>query len=230
MIALRDIACRYGSIEALSGVSIEIGAGESLAVAGPSGSGKTTLLRLIAGLQSPDRGEIELDGVVVSGPGIMLPPHRRAVGMAFQQPALWPHMTVAGNIGFPIGTWSRHERAARVQELLATMELTHLALRRPAEISGGEARRVALARALAARPRRLLLDEPLVNLPPDIRRRLLRYALEEAAAWGSGVVLVTHDQREAHGLCSRTAVLRAGRLEEVSSQTQTATGHPDQSE
>lgn len=211
MITVRDLSKSYGDVRALDQVSFEAAPGETIAISGPSGSGKTTLLRLIAGLERPDHGLVELDGEPASTPANLLAPHRRGIGFVFQEPALWPHMTVAQNIAFPILDWPRTERRARVDEILSAMRLDNLAGRHPSAISGGEARRVALGRALSSKPPRLLLDEPIVNLEPQLRAHSLDEVLQAAAELGSTVLMVTHDPIEAERF-SRIVRLDQGRI------------------
>jgi ABC-type Fe3+/spermidine/putrescine transport system ATPase subunit len=213
---------RFGPVAAVDGVSLAIGRGELFALLGPSGCGKTTLLRLIAGLEVPDAGIIRLGGVDVTG----VPAHRRPVHTVFQQYALFPHLTVAENVGFGLpyldralnGTRqrpNRAERAARVGEALAQVRLDGLGDRRPHQLSGGQRQRVALARALVLAPQVLLLDEPLAALDPALRREMQSEI--KALQRGSGLtfVLVTHDRDEALALSDRLAVLGHGRIEQI---------------
>jgi iron(III) transport system ATP-binding protein len=179
---------------------------------GASGSGKTTLLRLLAGLELPDAGRIYLDGRLASEPGWALAPHRRGIGFAFQRSALWPHMTVAQNIAFGLGDAPRDRVRVSVWRLLAEMQLDGLADRYPDQLSGGQSRRVALARALAPEPRFLLLDEPLTNIEPELKKRLLTVVRGHAERTGACVVYVTHDADEAAATGGRTSILRDGRL------------------
>ncbi|GAA5335582.1 ABC transporter ATP-binding protein [Thermus hydrothermalis] len=194
-------------------VRLEVEAGEVLALLGPSGSGKSTLLRLVAGLLTPDRGQVRLGPLDLTP----LPPERRGVGFLFQDYALFPHLTVAENIAFPLveARWPRERREARVQELLSRMELTPHAEKRPEALSGGEKQRVALARALAARPRLLLLDEPLGALDLRLREELLFFLRRTLREEGITTLLVTHDQGEAFLLAHRVALLREGRLVQI---------------
>ena len=197
----------------LSGVSLDVAGGEVLALLGPSGSGKTTVLRTVAGFESPDRGRVLLGGEDVT----RLPPERRNFGMVFQHYALFPHMTVGGNVAFGLEGrgLGKDAIARRVEEALALVDLPGYAGRRVGEISGGQQQRVALARALAPEPRILLLDEPLSNLDPALRertRRELRAAIERVAIT---TLLVTHEQEEAFHLGDRVAVLYRGVLQQV---------------
>ena len=200
-----------GSI--LDDVSVDVGAGERLALLGPSGSGKSTALRVAAGLQRPAAGRVLLDGADVT----RVPPHRRGIGLVFQDAALFPHRDVAGNVGFGprVAHLPQAERDARVAEALDLVGLAGTERRDVTTLSGGEAQRVALARALAPRPGVLLLDEPLGALDGPLRQRLqddLRELFERLALT---VVHVTHDVGEAFALGDRVAVLRDGRIAQV---------------
>ncbi len=197
----------------LSGLSLDVAGGEVLALLGPSGSGKTTVLRTVAGFETPDRGRILLGGEDVT----RLPPERRNFGMVFQHYALFPHLSVGGNVAFGLETrgLGKDAMARRVEESLALVDLPGYAARRVGEISGGQQQRVALARALAPEPRILLLDEPLSNLDPALRertRRELRRAIERVSIT---TLLVTHEQEEAFHLGDRVAVLYRGVLQQV---------------
>jgi iron(III) transport system ATP-binding protein len=183
-------------------------------VLGPSGCGKTTLLRLIAGFERPDDGSVAIEGATVAGPATFIPPERRRVGIVVQDHALFPHLTVAGNVAYGL---PRRDpgRAARVTETLELVGLEHLRDRSPAELSGGQQQRVALARALAPRPRVVLLDEPFANLDAALRSRLRLEVRRILQAAGATVVLVTHDQEEALSLADRVAVMDAGRVLQI---------------
>jgi len=200
---------------ALDVISLEVYEGECLVVLGPSGSGKTTLLRVIAGLEQPRSGRVELAGRDVTDVG-RFPPERRGVGMVFQDYALFPHMTVWENVAFGLSGRGAARRA-RVEELLELIGLRELARRYPHELSGGEQQRVALARALAPNPKVVLLDEPFSNLDADLRRAMRSEIKEILKGLGSTAVLVTHDQEEAFDLGDRIAVLNEGRLEQLGS-------------
>lgn len=194
-------------------VSLEVGSGERLALLGPSGSGKTTVLRVVAGLQRPTTGRVLVDGRDVT----RVPPHRRGIGLVFQDAALFPHRDVAGNVGFGprVAGLPDAECAARVEEALELVGLSGTERRDVTTLSGGEAQRVALARALAPRPGVLLLDEPLGALDGPLRQRLqddLRALFERLSLT---VVHVTHDVGEAFELGDRVAVLREGRVAQV---------------
>ena len=182
---------------------------------GPSGSGKTTVLRLIAGFESPDRGEIRIQGRVVSGAAVHVPPNRRNVGMVFQEYALFPHLTVAQNVSFGLRRMSREERERRLAEVLALAGLDGLEQRYPHELSGGQQQRVALARTIAPRPITVLLDEPFSNLDAGMRRRLRQEVADILRAHTIATVFVTHDREEAFAMADRVAVMNEGHLEQL---------------
>ena len=216
-LKLAGVTKTFDGLDAVRDVSLEVKDGEFLAVLGPSGCGKTTLLRLIAGFEKPTSGEIRIGGSVVSGNGIRVAPEKRRVGIVFQNYALWPHMTVAENVGYAlkVAKVDRAEARRRIEDALALVNLTGLGERRPASLSGGQRQRVALARCLVAAPSLVLFDEPLANL--DLH---LRAAMEdEFAAFhkrtGTTVVYITHDQAEAMALADRIAVMDRGRLAQV---------------
>ncbi|HLT62027.1 MAG TPA: ABC transporter ATP-binding protein, partial [Microlunatus sp.] len=193
---------------------LDIAPGELVALLGPSGCGKTTTLRMIAGFLRPDAGRVEVAGEDVTGLG----PEKRPSAMVFQNYALWPHMTVAKNVAFPlrIARVPRAEINRRVAEVLELVGLSHHADSRPARISGGEQQRAALARALVQRPKLLLLDEPLSNLDAKLRVRVREEIREIQQELGITTVIVTHDQEEAMAISDRVAVMNAGRIEQVS--------------
>jgi ABC-type sulfate/molybdate transport systems ATPase subunit len=215
MILLEEIAKAYGAILALKSVSLEIEQGETVVIQGPSGSGKTTLLRLIAGLELPDNGRILMDGDWVSGPGWATAPHTRDLGVVFQRSALWPHMTVSQNLRFAARRQSSREQQRWLHKLLDWTGLSGLADRYPSQLSGGEARRAALARALAPRPRRLLLDEPLTSVDPDRKTELLRVLRTFTQETGCTMLFITHIREEAQLAAGRLFQMRAGSLQEA---------------
>jgi putative spermidine/putrescine transport system ATP-binding protein len=212
-LRLDRLVKRYGAQAAVDGVSLDALRGECIALLGPSGCGKTTTLRLVAGFITPDSGTILLDGTAIE----RQPPHRRSIGMVFQNYALFPHLTAAGNVAF--GLEMRNlpaaERDARVREALATVGLAQLADRYPARMSGGQQQRVALARALVIRPDLLLLDEPLSNLDAGLRVEMREEIARLRAASGITTLFVTHDQEEALALADRVAVMDRGRIVEL---------------
>jgi iron(III) transport system ATP-binding protein len=207
MIRLAGVGKRFGDVAAVRDTSLCVERGEVVAVLGPSGCGKTTLLRLIAGFERPDSGTVEVAGELVAGPGAWVPPERRRVGMVFQDYALFPHLTVAENVGFGL---PRRQRPRRVPELLALVDLDGFSGRYPHELSGGEQQRVALARALAPGPELVLLDEPWSNLDGSLRESLRAEVTDIVRPLGVTVVLVTHDREEAFSLADRIALMREG--------------------
>jgi iron(III) transport system ATP-binding protein len=213
MISLIRVSKTFGSVIAVNQVSLETPPESSLVILGPSGSGKTTLLRLIAGLEIPDAGEIYLDGALASRPGWVKEPHRRGLGFMFQSSSLWPHMTVAQNILFGLHDLPKLDARNRLYELLENMSLTAVERRYPHQISGGEARRVALARTLAPKPHGLLLDEPLTNIDPELKSKLLLFIKHVVIQTKACLVYVTHDVAEAQQISSRVLTLTAGRLD-----------------
>jgi sulfate transport system ATP-binding protein len=216
-VSVQDVRKSFARFPALKGVSLDVHPGELLALLGPSGSGKTTLLRSIAGLDFPEEGQIRFDQKDVTFAAAA----DRGVGFVFQQYALFRHMTVAQNISFGLDIRkkadrpSKAERARRVEDLLALVELKGLGGRHPAQLSGGQRQRVALARALAVEPRILLLDEPFGALDATVRKALRRELRRIHDATGVTTVFVTHDQEEALELADRVAVLNRGQLEQV---------------
>ena len=202
----------------LAGVDLEVGEGAVLAVLGPSGGGKTTLLRIVAGLDRPDAGRVEVLGREVDGPGVFVPPEARRVGLVFQDYALFPHFTALENAAFGVPGPEGKTRAAETLEVLG---LSERAGQRPAELSGGEQQRVALARALAPQPAVLLLDEPFSNLDAALRAGVREEVAGLLRGLGATAVLVTHDREEAFALADRVAllidgvVLRSGTPEEL---------------
>ena len=214
-IALRTLGLvkRFGEVVAVDDVDLAVAEGEFVGVLGPSGCGKTTLLRLVAGFERPDAGGVEIDGQVVAGPRRDVPPERRRIGMVFQESALFPHLDVAGNIGFGLG---RRGREQRVAELVALVGLAGLQRRMPHELSGGQQQRVALARALAPDPALVLLDEPFSSLDATLRAQLRGEVRDILRTARATTVFVTHDQDEALEISDRVAVMRAGRIEQMS--------------
>ncbi len=211
MIEVRGLTKRYGDAVALDGVSMSVEPGEVLGLVGHSGSGKTTLLRVIAGLLAADLGSVSIDGVTVSDPAPLVPPRLRGVSMVFQTPALWPHMTVAENIRFTLEDVAGVEQDRRISRLLKKAGLEGFSDRFPGQLSGGEARRVSVLRALAPGKPYVLMDEPLVNLDPELKREI--HSLIRAETAGRGVLYVTHDASELEGFADRVLRLRGGRVE-----------------
>jgi iron(III) transport system ATP-binding protein len=210
MIRLENATKRFGDVAAVDRASFCVERGEVVALLGPSGCGKTTLLRLVAGFERPDEGIVEIDGgIVASSSGAWVPPERRRVGMVFQDYALFPHLTVAENVGFGL---PRRTRPGRVPELLGIVGLEAHGRRYPHELSGGQQQRVALARALAPAPELVLLDEPWSNVDPFLRESLRTEVVDIIRPLGVTVVLVTHDREEAFSLADRIALMREGQV------------------
>ena len=212
-VEVRGLAKRFGRTTAVDHVDLTVGDGEIVALVGPSGCGKSTLLMLVAGLLEPDAGTVSVGDRVVAGPGAWAPPEDRQVGVVFQDAALFPHLRVADNIAF--GVPRGRDRAARVEELLALVDLPGLGRRYPHELSGGQQQRVALARALAPGPRVVLFDEAFGNLDSTLRTTVRDATVAALRAAGAAGVFVTHDQAEALAVGDRVAVMRRGRLEHV---------------
>ena len=213
-VALSGVDKAYGRTVAADGVDLEVLPGELVTLIGPSGCGKSTVLRLLAGLERPDSGTVMLAGTEVAGPRRFVAPERRRVGLVFQDHALFPHLTVARNVGFGLDRLARSERAARVAEVLALVRLGDLAARYPHELSGGEQQRVALARAMAPGPTVVLLDEPFSSLDETLRAQVRAELVGVLRETRTTAVLVTHDQTEALSVGDRVVVMREGRVEQ----------------
>ena len=216
-LAIADIAKQYGRTQVLDGVSLEVESGETVVICGPSGAGKTVLLRLIAGTDSPDRGEIAIDGRSVLGLGA----EERDVGMAFQNFALYPHLNAYANIASPLEArgLARAEIKERVEKIAALLRIDHVLGHFPRELSNGQKQRTSLARALVRGPGVLLLDDPLRNVDAKLRYEMRLELPRLLTSFGSAVIYVTQDYREAMALGRRIAVLRCGRFEQVAAPT-----------
>jgi len=210
MLDVHDLCVRFGERTVLDHVSLHIDSGDVVALVGPSGSGKTTLLRVIAGLRQPDTGSVWLDDREITNE----PSHRRGVGLVFQDNQLFPHRTVGQNIAFGLRVAGRnkHAQRVRVDELLALVDLRGFADRSVGSLSGGEAKRVALARSLAPHPAVLLLDEPLNGLDPELHDRLATDLAALLRSTGTTALIVTHDRAEAAAIADRTVMLGRGPL------------------
>ena len=214
-VTLEDVVKRFGDVVAVDGVTLDVAPGEFFSLLGPSGSGKTTCLRMIAGFEQPTGGRILLDGRDVSD----LPPFERDVNTVFQDYALFPHMTVAQNVGYGLMVRKvpRDDRSGRVADALEMVRLQHLGNRKPGQLSGGQRQRVALARALVMRPKVLLLDEPLGALDLKLRQAMQIELKEIQQEVSLTFIYVTHDQEEALTMSDRLAVFNQGKVEQVGS-------------
>ncbi len=213
-ISTRNLSLTYGQTRVLHGVDIGLRRGQTLALLGPSGCGKTTLLRLVAGLLAPTVGDIFIDGRHVAGNAVLVPPEKRGLGMVFQDYALWPHLTVAGNVAFPLemAGVGRVERERRVTAALDRVGLAPMAQRSPSALSGGQQQRVAIARAIVGEPRIVLFDEPLSNLDRELRETMVAELGALIRDLGLTAIYVTHDQSEALTLADQVAVMDAGEI------------------
>lgn len=213
LVEFRAVTKRFGGVTAVADVSLALYPREFFALLGPSGCGKTTLMRMLAGFETPDEGQILLDGVDITA----VPPHLRPVNMMFQSYALFPHLSVADNIGYGLKREGlpRAEIDRRVAEMLALVKLDGLGKRRPDQLSGGQRQRVALARALAKRPKLLLLDEPMAALDRKLRESTQFELMDIQSELGTTFMVVTHDQDEAMTMADRMAVMDHGRLVQI---------------
>ena len=218
-IVLRGIDKQFGDFHAITQLDLEVREGELMTFLGPSGCGKTTTLRMVAGLELPTAGTIEVAGRVFNDAarGVAVPPEKRDMGMVFQSYAVWPHMTVARNIDYPlrIRNVAHAEREDRLARALSLVHLTGQESKYPHQLSGGQQQRVALARGLIMQPKVLLLDEPLSNLDARLRRGMRREIREIQQSLGMTMLYVTHDREEAEAISDRMAVMIAGRLAQV---------------
>ena len=217
VVELDALTKGFGAAAAVDALSLSIPHGTLVCLLGPSGCGKTTTLRLVAGFLDPDAGTIRVGGRTVSEPGRSLPPERRNMSMIFQSYALWPHMTIADNVGYGLRVRrvERAERARRVATIIEVAHLTELAQRYPHELSGGQQQRAALARALVVEPETLLLDEPLSNLDANLREEMRFEIRRLHDAYKYTTIYVTHDQSEAMTTADTIVVMNQGRVEQV---------------
>jgi iron(III) transport system ATP-binding protein len=218
-VSLTGVGQSYGKKRVLQDIALTVEPGGFLALVGPSGCGKSTLLKLLAGMLAPDAGVIRIGDRTVAEPAqrVFVPPERRDIGMVFQDYALWPHLRIADNVGFPLEMRGvdRAERKGRIAEALAQVGLAHAADRFPSQLSGGQQQRVALARAIVARPQLVLFDEPLSNLDQELRDTLGLEMASLCRALHLTAVYVTHDLGEAFALADRVAVMRDGKLLQI---------------
>jgi iron(III) transport system ATP-binding protein len=218
-LELKALYKNYGAVRALDGIDLNVQPGSRTAIVGPSGSGKTSLLRIIAGFEVPDAGRVVLGGQLLADGEQAMPAHRRGIGYVPQDGALFPHLSVADNVGFGLAR-NDPQRAQRIAELMDMVSLDAAMLqRRPHELSGGQQQRVALARALALRPRLMLLDEPFSALDTGLRATTRKAVAQLLQSAGITTILVTHDQAEALSFADQVAVMRQGRLAQVGSPT-----------
>jgi iron(III) transport system ATP-binding protein len=213
-VRVRGALKRYGSVVAISGVDLDVEPGRFVVLLGPSGSGKSTLIRSLAGIERLDGGTVHFDDALISDRRRHVPPDRRNLAMVFQDYALWPHLTVSGNVGYALRRrrLSTNETRRRTNEALARVGLSELAMRYPHELSGGEQQWVGLARAIVAQPALLLFDEPLSNLDADLRERLRMEISTITRDSGCTAIYITHDQSEAFALADEIGILQAGHL------------------
>jgi len=233
LVCCRELVCRLGGQIVLNGTELEVASGETIALLGSSGSGKSTLLRVIAGLELAERGEVLLAGKRATRDGrLLIPPYKRGIAMLFQDLALWPNLTVAGNVRLGLSglRLSRGESLKRLKHTLQLCGIEDLANRRPGTLSGGQQQRVALARALAVQPKLLLLDEPLGGLDLVTKEGVLQEIARLKSELGFAIILVTHDPVEVRGLCNSLAILEDGRiadrgtLDEIATSPQSSIG------
>ncbi|MCO5063471.1 MAG: ABC transporter ATP-binding protein [Rhizobiaceae bacterium] len=228
-ISVQELDQFYGETQILRGIDLRLQRGRTLALLGPSGCGKTTLLRLIAGLLTPSRGIVSIDNKVMADAsnGTFVAPERRGLGMVFQDYALWPHMSVAENVGFPLEmrAVSRADRQRRVEAALARVSLAGFGARRPGDLSGGQQQRVAIARAIVAEPRIVLFDEPLSNLDRELRESLVGEIARLVSSLGLTAVYVTHDHSEAFTLADEVAIMQGGEIVQLAAP-ETLVEHP----
>ena len=217
-VTIRGLTKRYGDVAAVEALDLDVAPGELVALLGPSGCGKTTTLRLVAGFLEPEAGEIRVGDRLLSSATAVVPPEQRKMAMIFQSYALWPHMTVAGNVAYGL-RFGRHlgraDRDRRVSDILRAVQLAGYESRYPGELSGGQQQRVAVARALVVEPEILLLDEPLSNLDANLREEMRFEIRRLHEAFGITTLYVTHDQAEAMVISDRIAVLERGRVAQV---------------
>jgi len=227
MIILEQISKSFGEINAVDNISLKVAEKEIATIIGPSGSGKTTLLRLIAGLEMPDNGQIFFRNQLYSQKGWVLTPHKRGISFVFQTPALWPHMTIKQNILFGLNGLSLEEAHSRLISILDQSSLMELKDRYPDQVSGGEARRASIARALITRSRYMLMDEPLINLDYKMRQSMMSLILKTVQETGSSLIYVTHNLREAQQINGKLWIMQKGKIRFVNNLDQINNGEID---
>lgn len=218
IVEIDNVFKSYDGIPAVNGVSLNIEKGERVVILGPSGCGKTTLLRMLAGFIHPDKGRVIIDGLTVANDGkCFIEPENRQVGMVFQDLALWPHMSVYGNLEFGLKAKRipREERDKRIADILGKVQMTQFKNGFPGDLSGGQQQRIALARALVMQPKILLMDEPLSNLDIDLNLLLRKEILRLQNELGITMLYVTHDRDEAFSLATRIVVMGGGKIQKT---------------
>lgn len=213
-LTLHQVSHSYGAKNVINNLSLSLLEGQIGCLLGPSGCGKTTVLRAIAGFETISSGQISIGGEIVSQANQLTPPEKRKIGMVFQDYALFPHLTVAKNIGFGIAHLSTAQKHQRIEELLCLTGLENVANKFPYQLSGGQQQRVALARALAPKPRLLLMDEPFSNLDVELRERLSIEVRDILKQEGTTVLIVTHDQHEAFAIADMVGVMHQGHIQQ----------------
>ena len=214
-LQVENVSCRYNGRNVLEQLSLSVADNEIVCLLGASGCGKTTLLKAIAGLLPLAEGEIRLGATLLDGPGVSVPPEARNIGMIFQDYALFPHLTVADNVGFGLTRLDRPARQQQVEEALTLVKLQGLGDRYPHQLSGGQQQRVAIARALVCKPKLMLLDEPFSNIDTQVRMKLILEIRALLKRQGIGAIFVSHSKEEAFAFADRLALFRAGHIEQV---------------
>ncbi|MCE9970240.1 ABC transporter ATP-binding protein [Aeromonas salmonicida] len=214
-LQVENVSCRYNGRNVLEQLSLSVADNEIVCLLGASGCGKTTLLKAVAGLLPLAEGEIRLGAALLDGPGVSVPPEARNIGMIFQDYALFPHLTVADNVGFGLTRLDRPARQQRVEEALTLVKLQGLGDRYPHQLSGGQQQRVAIARALVCKPKLMLLDEPFSNIDTQVRMKLILEIRTLLKQQGIGAIFVSHSKEEAFAFADRLALFRAGHIEQV---------------
>ncbi|MDF2408720.1 ATP-binding cassette domain-containing protein [Aeromonas sp. 2HA2] len=214
-LQVENVSCRYNGRNVLEQLSLSVADNEIVCLLGASGCGKTTLLKAVAGLLPLAEGEIRLGATLLDGPGVSVPPEARNIGMIFQDYALFPHLTVADNVGFGLARLDRPARQQQVEEALTLVKLQGLGDRYPHQLSGGQQQRVAIARALVCKPKLMLLDEPFSNIDTQVRMKLILEIRTLLKQQGIGAIFVSHSKEEAFAFADRLALFRAGHIEQV---------------